>query len=187
MKIIDIAKNIDKSKENECWVDIQELAHEFDLYINCIDQEKLKSYWIGNWYCTDTYVGYRIYFLDDEPVCISSQRGRKWDEEFHWFSEKVAEKTKKYLATLVLEKDEKLDIEICDINEDIGNSYKIDFNANVLDWSKATLNGESVKFIERIRSEKDYGIDQEVKVELNTGEQKIINIHDLDFKFNLKE
>lgn len=185
MKLIDITNKIDKSKENEDWVDITNFSSELGYEFDCVGQSRLKSYWVGNWCCTDTLVGYRIYFLDDEPVCFSIQPGRKDYENFKWFSEELAAKVREYLISIMAEQKDTLSIETCDINEDIGDSFKIDFNSNVIHWDKAMLNGEPVKFIERIRQVPDWGIDEEVRIELSNGEQKIVNIHDLDFKFNL--
>lgn len=181
MKIIDIANRIDKSKENEDWVDISKLGEEFDLYLNHTDQDRLKSYWVGNWCCTDTWVGYKIYFLDDEAVAFSVQNARKSDESIHWFSKDLALKTKEYLLSLSSE--EELNINICDTNEDIGDTYKIQFNSQILKRNKPMLNNEYVTIIERMRYKGDYGIDQELRVKLKNGEEKIVNVNDLDFKY----
>lgn len=187
MKIRDIINKIDKSEENEDWVDVSLLCNEFNLYDYYGSQNRLKSYWLGNWCCTDTWVGYKLYFLDDEPVCFSIQKARKSDEVFKWFSKELAIKTKEYILSLISEDEEELNWDYCDVNEDIGDSYKIHYNGQVTNWSKATLNGEFVKFIERIRHENDWGIDKEVKIQLNNGEEKIVNIQDLDFKYHLIE
>lgn len=71
MNIIKISKRTNKSRDNESWVDIPELGNEFNLYLDHVEQNRLKSFWLGNWYCTDTRVGYKIYFLDDEAVAVS--------------------------------------------------------------------------------------------------------------------
>lgn len=184
MKIIDIAKRIDKSKNNEEWVDIPKIGNEFNLSLDYVEQTRLKSYWVGNWYCTDTWVGYRMYFLDDEAVAFSIQSGRKCNEEFHWFSKELAIKTKEYLLTFLIEED--LDINICNINDEIGDSYKIEFNSQILSCNRPTLNNEDIIIVERIRYKNDYGIDQELKIRLKNGEDKVVNISELDFKYYVK-
>ncbi len=185
MKIIDIANRINKSEKNEDWVDVVEFGREFGLDLGWTEQNRLKSYWVGNWYCTDTYVGYKIYFLDDEPVAFSIQKGRKSDEMISWFSKELALKVKEYLITLMSEEDDKLNIEICDINEDIGETYKIEFNNQVLDYNMSMLNGESITIIERIKETPDWGIDTKLKIKLSNSEEKIVDVRDLDFKFHL--
>lgn len=184
MKLIEIANRVDKSKDNEAWVNISEIGEEFNLDIDYVEQDRLKSYWVGNWYCTDTWVGFKIYFLDNEAVAFSMQPARKSDEEFHWFSKELALKVKKYLLTLLI--DEKMYINICNINEDLGDSYKIQFNSQILSCNKPMLNGEEITILERVRYENDYGIDRELKIQLKTGEEKIVNIEDLDFKYYVK-
>ena len=185
MKLIDIAKRIDKSKGNESSVDTMEFSSEFNYDFEYVNQDRLKAYWIGNWYCTDSYVGYRMYFLDDEPVAVSSQIGRKYDEIFEWFSKELALKVRDYLIFIMPNSAEEFNFKLCDINEDLGDSYKISFNSEILNPERATYNGESIKILERIKENPDWGIDQQLKVELPDTEQKIIDIKEIDFKFNL--
>lgn len=185
MKLIDIANKIDKSENNEEFVNVDELGYIFDLNVSWTEQNRLKSYWVGNWYCTDTWVGYKMYFLDDEPVAFSIQQGRKCDENIKWFSQSLAIKVKKYLMELA--DNNKTEVDTCDINDDIGDSYKIEFNNQILNPENATYHGESIKILEHIKDDPDYGIDKNLKIQLPNNKTKIVNIHDLDFKFNLAE
>jgi len=186
MKLIDIASRIDKSKNNESYIDINKVAYELDYeFDDEDDQDRLKAYWIGNWYCTDSFVGYRMYFLDDEPVAVSIQNGRKCDEDFKWFNMDLALKVRDYLISITRKKEEELNFDTCDINEDIGNSFKISYNGQILNHNNATLDGQSIKILERIRETPDYGIDTNLKIQLPSGEDKIINISEIDFKYNL--
>lgn len=184
MQLIDIAKKIDKSKNNECNIDSTDFSSEFNYNFEYVEPERLKCYWIGNWYCTDSWVGYRIYFLDDEPVAVSTQQGRKCSEEFEWFSRELALKVRDYLISIMPKSEEDLQFKLCDINEDIGEGYKISFNSQILNYDNAVLNGEAVKILERIRDTPDYGIDERLKIQLANGEKAIVNIRDLDFKFH---
>lgn len=187
MKVIDIANNIDKSERNEDWVSIESLADEFGIRGNFAEQDKLKSYWVGYWYCTDSWVGYKIYFLNDEPVCFSSRLGRKCDNDIEWFNKELAIKTRDYIISLLTYDEEEMNISYCDINEDVGDGYRIYYNTQVLDWSKATLDNEPVKFIELVENDKDWiRSNKDVKILLNN-EEKVVNIEDLIFRFNLKE
>lgn len=186
MKLRDIAKNIDKSKENQDEVCIPDICEELNInYCGWIDQERLICYWIGNWYCTDSWVGYRMYFLDNEPVAVSTQNGRKSDEQFEWLSEEVFCKVRNYILSIIPK--EELNIRLCSLDDDIGDSYKISFNTQVLDWSRARYKGEPIEFIERIKENPDYGIDQKSRVGLKSGEEIIVDIDDLDFAFCLKK
>ena len=182
MKLIDIANRIDKSQKNESQVDTMEFSSELDYNFDYVNQDRIKAYWIGNWYCTDSYVGYRMYFLDDEPVAFSIQNGRKSSEEFKWFSKELALKVKDYLISL-MPNDNELNIELCDVNDDIGDSFKISFNNQILNPKRATYNGESIEILEEVRA--IWGIGTKLKIELLSGEEKYIDIKEIDFKYNL--
>lgn len=185
MKLIEISNKIDKSNRNESYVDVTDFTREFQYDFDYIEQDRLKAYWIGNWYCTDSYVGYRMYFFDGEPVAISSQLGRKSDEEFEWFSEELALKVRDYLISLMIKKEVQLNFDICDPNEEIGDGYKIQFNSQILNPEHACYNGEPVKILERIKETPDWGIDKELKVQLPSGEVTQMNINDLTFRYHV--
>ena len=183
MKIIDIANRIDKSKQNEDWVDIEELGNELNVDASYEEQDRITCYWVGNWHCTDAHVGYRMYFLDDEPVAFSIQKGRKSDEKFHWFSQELATKVREYLLSLISDQNE-FHVDICDINQDIGETYKIEFNSQIINSDRVKLDNEKVEIIERVKN-KPYGIDDEVKIRLSNGEEKHVEILDLDFGYHV--
>jgi hypothetical protein len=91
MKIKDIIETVDKSKENYCWPDIEDFMSELDVSsYGSADYNKFQSrvsgYWFVSWVCTDTRVGGRVYFMDDQPVAISYQEGRKCEEVFEFIS-----------------------------------------------------------------------------------------------------
>ena len=187
MTLKEIAEKIDKSKKNEEYVDLEKVAYEFEIYdhrIADVEQERLKAYWIGCWYCTDAWVGFRMYFLDDKPVAVSTQGGRKSDEEFEWFGADTVKTVREYILSLVAEKP--VNVVISDIDNDIGDGYGIGFNCEVLDWTKARYNGEPFEHIERIKETPDYGIDTKNKIRLPNGEEKIVDIREMTFAFNLK-
>lgn len=191
MKLIEIANNINKSKENEDYINIEKIADELGILYQYddfyeIENHKLKAYWIGNWHCTHSYVGYKMYFLHDKPVAYTVQKGRKCDEIFYWFSEDIAKKVREYITSLIPKKNE-IDVNTIDINSDIGDSYKIEYNENILSFNKPMLNRESVIIIKRILEMPDYGIDKYLIIKLSNGKEETVHISDLDFKFYLKE
>jgi hypothetical protein len=186
MKLVDIAKSIDKSSANESYVSIMDIASILGINMEWVEQSRLKSYWIGSWYCTDSHVGYKMYFLDDEPVAFSIKKGRKCDEDIHWFSRDVAIKVRDYVTTLLCEEDIEENFILCDINGDIGDSYKIQYGSQIMHNSKATLKGEPVDIISRVKDSPDYGIDKRLIVRLTNSQEIEVHIRELDFKFHLK-
>lgn len=179
MKLIDAINKIDKSAENECFVSLSAFDDEFNAYFGYVEQDRLKAYSLYSWYCTDTEVGCMVYFLDDEPVCLHIQKARKDRGYFEWFSKDKAKKVRDYLYSL--ENDE--DFYICDMNKDIGDSYKINFSSRARGKKTAILDGREVKIV------KTYSEDYEdefcdITIEDN-GVEKVVNVRDLDFKYNI--
>ncbi len=133
MKLREIINNLDKSKENSDWINLEEFANEFGInqYMSPPDDIRISAYYFLKWYCTDSYVGGRVYFLDDKPICISWQKGRKGDEKFSWISQESYEQTHKYILSLV-EQDNKKTIDPIDLDEDWGPGYPVDFSSQLL-------------------------------------------------------
>lgn len=112
------------------------LFSELNIY-NCSftyisdDDEHLKCYFISRWYCTDTYVGLRAYYLDGELVCMSFQSGRRMNEEFTWINNEMKKKTKNYILSLQTDEDEN-ECDFLDLEQEMGFGFQRDFSMEVL-------------------------------------------------------
>jgi hypothetical protein len=78
----------DKSSfKQEPWVELSDICSCFEIY-DYVQQDddnpRFTVYFLHSWYCTDSWVGYRVWLLDGEPIAITYQCGRKYDEEFSW-------------------------------------------------------------------------------------------------------
>lgn len=191
MKMSELVKRLDRTARNREMIDSTELGYELDIHdMDYIQDEilsqRLQSFWAGEWLCTDTVVGYKVYFFDNEPVCWSAKTARKSDENFFWFSQEKAEQVRKYLLELQLENESPLSVELCDLeNDDIGTGYTIDFSGQLLsNHKKAMLDGKSVTIIEKLKHS-DLNIDTDLIVEFEDGSQRCENIEQLEFPFNL--
>jgi len=185
MKITDIINRLDK-ENNGAVVDTMVLGNELGIYdMSWIEQERLNSYWVGNWHCTDSMVGYKIYFLDNEPVAWSSQTGRKSDETFFWFSEELAKRVRDYLLTL--EEPTELSVELCDIEQEMGIGYQIDFSGQLYSHhlDNAYYNNIPVKIIEKLKHE-TFNIDTLVVIQFENEKTETVHVKELEFGFNLK-
>jgi len=125
------------SQENQ-WININCLAEDLNMTnisFDDIDYEKnldLRVYPIATHICTDTEVGLFAYFLNDECVCISRQVARKNPEEvIGWMSKELAEKTKKYIKSLLPKENEELDIEILDFEVDMEEGYYVEYTGQM--------------------------------------------------------
>lgn len=188
MKLSKIIEKIDKSKNNEEEVYLYEIAEtEFSLNIRYEEQKRLKSYWIQRWYCSGSYLGLKLYFLDDKAVMFSKQYGRKNDEEYYWIKEEYALDVKKYCIEFLIEEECNDYISICNLDEDIGEFYTLDYAHEIIDKDKMYLNDEHVEFIRTVRIKDELYIHDEIEIKLPNGEIKQVEMSKLRFKYNLKE
>ena len=183
-----IISEIDKTKEFEpSWEELADIFNVNDLYWS--DDTRLKCYFIKKWYCTDSYVGTRVYFLDDEFVAISNQMGRKMNEDFSFVSEKLANKLKIYLESLVENKFNLSIIEDNFLDKEIPSTFKIEYNSQIL-HKEAFLNGEKVKIVKTNYSWKDKAVGEKADRYFHTveilkdGKKEEIDCRELDFEYN---
>ena len=189
MKIKEAFEKVVKTEKNMDWVNLTEIAQELNVdYYGYTDNSDIKCYWLGNWKCTDTRVGHRCYFLNDEPLALSYQNARKSNENFYFVSEEMAIKARNYILSLITEEDEMRINIIEDIEEDIRDGYKINFIDQVLDWSKATYNGKKVKFIEKVVEDGHLPcIATKGRFKMENGEIEILNIEGVKLIVRKKE
>lgn len=189
MKLKELINRVDKSKQFEDEVSIYEIGEkEFNLYnldYNII-QDKLISFWLGNWYCTDSYVGYKVYFFDNKPVAVSSQTGRKMDEKIEWLSKESYKLVKEYVLTFLIEQEDE-SFKLVDLEEEVSEGYKIKFNSQLFDYHKTKVKyyDNDVKIIKLAKDPNKYGIDQDVLIQFEDKTEKWINIKELVFKYNI--
>ncbi len=184
MKISDIINNVDKSDKFKEYVGIYHIAESMQIYdvYTHEDQERLTSYYVVSWHCTDTKVGMKVYFFDDKPVAISMQTCRKCDEDIEWLSSEDYDSVKKYV--LSFREDHSDGIDLANMDQELPNTYKIYFNSQIYDYHKsiALYYGKNVKIIKINREgmiPKDITIQFEDESVLDT------NIEELDFPYNL--
>jgi hypothetical protein len=153
-------------------------------YDKLYKNERLKCYFIKKWYCTDTYVGLRAYFLDNELICFSNQAGRKMDEEFHFISIDFANKMKIFLETFSIENIFS-NIELIDdgtLDEIIKGTFKIKYNSQIL-HEEAYYGDKKVKIIKTNFPFNSEHYFHGVLIEVDN-KQIMVNCKDLNFEFN---
>ncbi len=188
MKIKDIITKLDKSENNSEWVDVSGFETELGLdgmLWNC-DHNKgakhIKCYWLAKHYCTDTYVGLRAYFLDDELVCISSQRGRKCSKDFEWVSKETFESVKSFILSLI-DDNESETIILLDMDEDLGDFYHIHYSGQFL-RKEVKYKGEDVLITKQSRSYEDM---DHVTIKRKDGtEERVLSV-DIETPWNILE
>lgn len=191
MKIKEIITRVDKSPQFEDKIFISEMAEEMGLDYGDYDyseQNRLTSFYIGSWICTDTEVGYKVYFFDDEPVAVSSQNARKSDEEIEWLSKEAFNKVREYVLTFKVENEPV--ISLCDPDEEIGDTYKIHYHGQLHGYQKdiPLYKGVNVKIVEfnKGHTHTKTGYEPSLVLIEYDGTRKWLEIKELDFPYNLK-
>ena len=192
MTIGEVVNKIDKSKENEGTIDTEDLCYELDLPEDYFEAEELKCYWIANWQGSDSDIGAKIYFLNNEPVCYSYQRGRKSKGNYFWFSKECAKKTREFIREKIEENNTLFEeIELMDFTEKFSDSsfYTISYNSCVINWNNIYHQGEKVEFIEKVVEDKmDTIIGDKIVIKTPSGELKTVSLRgDILFKLHIND
>lgn len=179
-----IVDNVIKNNDDK-YLDFDIFKQELNIQsFDDIDYEKntkLRGYHIANHWCTDTVVGWKAYFLDDEFICLTVKSGRKCDERFvGWVSKELAEKTKTYIKGLFIQEDDTFEVDTIDLNEELGNGYKISCASQLIGNKVIYKN----KVYDVVRKRYDYNDNLEI-VDGDT----ILSVPIIDIltPFNLKE
>lgn len=92
---------------------------------------RLKQVFLTKWLCTDTWVGTRIYFLDNIPVAVSHQSARKSDEVIKFITENDAQRMKDFIFSL-MQDEESGSIPVCNLDEEIGECFHVSYGGQLL-------------------------------------------------------
>lgn len=179
MKIKDIIQNINKEAfDVPAWEELAQLFEIYNLYWS--EDKRLCNYVVKSWNCTDTWVGWYAYFLDDEFICFSTQNARKSSPSFKFISVDAKVKLKNYLQSLVEDNDR--NIEYINIDDEIESTYKLDYSNQLISrfHKEAVYGNEKVIVIKVDRSGKD------VMIKFENSITKIVNITDLSFHYNTR-
>lgn len=156
---------------------------EFDIYDvnrNAYDDDfvpRFKDYYFAGWKCTDTYVGARVIFFDDEFLCLGIQTARKGREEFSYISEEKFLEFYKYLKSFeVVKVPEVLDV---DMNEEFGVGY----SSEITHHKNVIYNGELWEIINK-RPIDDY-LCQVIGIAYNN-ENIVVKLKDILFPYDLE-
>jgi hypothetical protein len=171
--------------------DIEDLCTEFELYYSDISSfyeqinERLKAYYYQTHRCTDTQVGSKAYYLDDELVAISHKPFRKTNEYFQFASKEAANKVRDFFKSFI--QDPEIHYNLFDLDKYVyDEKYAIDYNCGILHrfgW----YNGEKVKIVRTNFDSEGIGSPyyfHGVEIKLADGTTKIVTTSDLLFDYN---
>jgi hypothetical protein len=184
MTIAEIVQKVNKTKEFEDTIEISQFAVDaFDFSLNSnyyYEQTRLIAYYIGDWQCTDTRVGYRVYFFDDKPVAISSRLNKKMSEDFKWLSEEDYYMVKNYVMTF-----DNQAIPLANLDEELGESYKLSFYGQMYSHhiKDAIYKSKHVTIVDHRFGD----LTSSVQIEYPFGKRVWVDIDELSFSYNLQK
>lgn len=95
-----------------------------------VKQDRLFGAFVRVHYCTDTWVGLRVYVFDKEVVAFSAQPGRKSDLKFSWVSREAYNKVKSFCESFAEPQED--NILVIDDGVEIGEGYRIEFSGQLI-------------------------------------------------------
>ena len=162
MKIRDLIKVVDRSEKNSTSADIDDFCRELNLNEypgwNKEFDDKLKGYWLVKWLCTDTWVGITVFYLDDEPVAVSSQTARKSPEELEFVSIETATKVRKFILECLGEAE--FTPSLVDLDEETDPYYTVSYSNQLL-VDEGLYNGRKVKVVRKCYNLNDPDLDMD--------------------------
>ena len=107
--------NLQRTEANSGYPDVDHFCQALDfcpMGWNETFSARCKSYWLERWMCTDTMVGTAVVYVDDTPVALFVQTGRKSTPYIRFIGEEGAEVMRKLLASL----QSKGHYDVCDVH-----------------------------------------------------------------------
>ena len=182
-QLIEKASQLPK-KEYELWD--ENLLSALGLDIIHHNYEKpisLSTNHLKQWYCTDTWVGIDVIYLNSIPVAITNQRTRKSNVGIYFLSEESKNSVKDYLLSLYNKEEDYVDyLTEYELNEEMGEYFKIEYSSQVL-YKTAWLNGEQVEITQKPRNLNNNFNFHTVAIKHKDGVEEWIDVRELDFEY----
>jgi len=148
MKLIDAIHQVERPQSDnpyEFCSPISKIAT--NLNVMDFDEEpdeltdRLKSYPVLEWYCTDERVGLYAMYLDGEAVGCHYRNGRKSNLEIQWISVEAAQKTRDVILSYITRND---DFDLINPEQEIGDDHAVAFVGQAID-DEGLYEGRPVK------------------------------------------
>ena len=182
-QLIEKASQLPKQEYN-LWDENLLSAVGLDIYYhNYDDPVNLTTNHLKQWYCTDTWVGIDVIYLNNHPVAVTNQIGRKCDVNIYFLSEEAKNLVKEYLLSLYSNQQDYSEyLTEDDLNEDMGDYFKIEYSSQVL-YKTAWLNGEQVEITQKPRNLNNNFNLHTVAIKHKDGVEEWVDVRELDFEY----
>ena len=182
-QLIEKATQLPKEEYN-LWDENLLSAVGLDIYYHKYDDPvNLTTNHLKQWYCTDTWVGIDVIYLNNIPVAVTNQIGRKCDINIYFLSEEAKNSVKDYLISLYNNQQDCADyLTEDDLNKEMGEYFKIEYASQVL-YKTAWLNGEQVEITQKPRNLNNNFNLHTVAIKHKDGVEEWIDVRELDFEY----
>lgn len=138
---------------------------------------------LKQWYCTDTWVGVNVIYLNNSPVAVTNQVEREMNVNIYFLSEEAKNSVKDYLISLYNNQQDYAEyLTEGDLNEEMGEYFKIEYASQVL-YKTAWLNGEQVEITQKPRNLNNNFNLHTVAIKHKDGVEKWVDVRELDFEY----
>ena len=182
-QLIEKASQLPKQEYN-LWDEDLLSAVGLDIYHHNYDEPiNLTTNHLKQWCCTDTWVGIDVIYLNNSPVAVTNQVGRKMDVNIYFLSEEAKNSVKDYLISLYNNQQDCAEyLTEEDLNEEMGDYFKIEYSSQVL-YKTAWLNGEQVEITQKPRNLNNNINLHTVAIKHKDGVEKWVDVRELDFEY----
>ena len=182
-QLIDKASQLPK-KEYELWDENLLSALGLDvIHHNYEKPVSLSTNHLKQWYCTDTWVGIDVIYLNNRPVAITNQKSRKSSVNIYFLSEEDKYSVKDYLISIYNNQQDYSDcLSEDELNEEMGDYFKIEYSSEVL-YKTAWLYGEKVEITKKPRNLNNNFNLRAVAIKHEDGVEKLVDVRELDFEY----
>ena len=182
-QLIDKASQLPK-KEYELWDENLLSALGLDIiHHNYEKPVSLSTNHLKQWYCTDTWVGIDVIYLNNHPVAITNQTSSKSSVNIYFLSEECKNSVKDYLISIYNNPQDYTDYLTEDeLNKEMGDYFKIEYSSQVL-YKTAWLCGEKVEITKKPRNLNNNFNLHTVAIKREDGVEKWVDVRELDFEY----
>ena len=185
MKLSDVIKRVDRSKQNTSWASIDDFARLFDLNVWDSDEfsNRVTHHWIAPWFCSDDVVGMSVYYMDDEPIAVQIRKARKADKQIEFVSEAAAIKVRDFIMEIKSKQGDKIPV-VKNIDQDIGPGYSVTCGNQLL-TKQANYADQTVVIVKTWRYHENPDKTERALIKLENGATLEVDVSELMLTFRL--
>jgi hypothetical protein len=151
MRLKEVLEKVDRSQANTYSACISEFCDALGItdILGWSEEfsKRVKKHYLIKWYCTGTWVGVCVYYMDGIPVAISTQTARKSDVDYKFTCNAAVRDVRNFIREL--EDHENPTIDLIDPTEEVSETYTVSFAGQLL-TSYGTYKGRSCTVVEKV-------------------------------------